>query len=124
MAFRIASSPFTHNQQSTQRIMLWVIFACIPGISAQAYFFGYGNLIQCALAIVTALLTEGLVLRLRQKNIAKTLGDNSALLTALLLGISLPPLAPWWMWFLVLPLRLLLQNSCMAVLGKIRLTRP
>lgn len=67
MAFRIASSPFTHNQQSTQRIMLWVIFACIPGIAAQAYFFGYGNLIQCALAIVTALLTEGLVLRLRQK---------------------------------------------------------
>ncbi|MEZ2697519.1 RnfABCDGE type electron transport complex subunit D, partial [Hafnia alvei] len=58
MAFRIASSPFTHNQQSTQRIMLWVIFACIPGIAAQAYFFGYGNLIQCALAIVTALLTE------------------------------------------------------------------
>lgn len=55
MAFRIASSPFTHNQQSTQRIMLWVIFACIPGIAAQAYFFGYGNLIQCALAIVTTL---------------------------------------------------------------------
>ncbi|MCL6409024.1 electron transport complex subunit RsxD, partial [Dickeya dadantii] len=46
MAFRIASSPFTHNQQRTQRIMLWVILACLPGMLAQVYFFGYGNLIQ------------------------------------------------------------------------------
>ncbi|WP_205414798.1 RnfABCDGE type electron transport complex subunit D, partial [Klebsiella pneumoniae] len=38
----IASSPFTHNQQSTSRIMLWVMLACIPGIAAQIWFFGYG----------------------------------------------------------------------------------
>ncbi|VXC81620.1 electron transport complex subunit RsxD [Serratia oryzae] len=93
----IASSPFTHNQQSTRRIMLWVMLACIPGMAAQVWFFGYGNLVQTALAMVTALLAEAAVLALRKQPVRARLADNSALLTALLLGISLPPLAPWWM---------------------------
>ncbi|MCL2895754.1 electron transport complex subunit RsxD [Brenneria tiliae] len=97
MAFKIASSPFTHNQQRTQRIMLLVIIACIPGMLAQYYFFGYGNLIQVLLAAATALATESVTLSLRKFNVRTALADNSALLTAILLGISLPPLAPWWM---------------------------
>lgn len=94
---QIASSPFTHNQRSTRSIMLLVILACIPGILAQTYFFGYGTLIQVALAMITALLAEGAVLQLRKQPVLIRLQDNSALLTGLLLGISLPPLAPWWM---------------------------
>ncbi|AKJ42241.1 electron transport complex subunit RsxD [Pragia fontium] len=96
MSFRITSSPFSHSQQSTQRLMLLVVLACLPGIAAQWYFFGYGNLIQIALAIIVALLSEGLVLKLRHIPVIPRLADNSALLTALLLGISIPPLAPWW----------------------------
>lgn len=38
MAFRIASSPFTHNRQNTARIMFWVVAAALPGIVAQIYF--------------------------------------------------------------------------------------
>jgi Na+-translocating ferredoxin:NAD+ oxidoreductase subunit D len=94
---QIASSPFTHNQRNTRSIMLRVILACIPGIIAQTYFFGYGSLIQVTLAMVTALLAEGVVLQLRKQPVLIRLQDNSALLTGLLLGISLPPLAPWWM---------------------------
>ncbi|QTF08353.1 electron transport complex subunit RsxD [Brenneria izadpanahii] len=97
MAFKIASSPFTHNQQRTQRIMLLVIVACVPGILAQYYFFGYGNLIQVFLAAVTAIAAESVTLSLRKFNVRVNLADNSALLTGILLAISLPPLAPWWM---------------------------
>ena len=89
----IASSPFTHNQQSTSRIMLWVMLACIPGIAAQIWFFGYG-VIQVALAAIVAPAAEGAILKLRKLPVRSRLADNSALLTALLLGISLPPLAP------------------------------
>ncbi len=96
MAFRIASSPFTHNQQSTRKIMLWVIIACLPGFIALSYFFGYGTLIQLVLASATALLAEGALLLLRGRPVGQTLGDNSALLTAVLLGLSIPPMAPWW----------------------------
>ncbi|NAV73911.1 electron transport complex subunit RsxD, partial [Salmonella sp. zj-f60] len=56
----------------------------------------YGTLVQLALAMVIALLTEGAVLQLRKMPVKKRLSDNTALLTAVLLGLSLPPLAPWW----------------------------
>lgn len=67
----------------------------MPGLSL-TYFFGYGSLIQALLAIMTALLAEGAVLYLRKQRVINQLKDNSALLTGVLLGISLPPLAPWW----------------------------
>ncbi|WP_313276458.1 electron transport complex subunit RsxD [Kosakonia cowanii] len=97
MVFRIASSPYTHNQRQTSRIMLLVTLATIPGIAAQLWFFGWGTLIQLILAIVSALLAEGLVLKLRKQSVSTILADNSALLTALLLAISIPSFAPWWM---------------------------
>ncbi|NUU67821.1 electron transport complex subunit RsxD [Enterobacteriaceae bacterium BIT-l23] len=95
MVFRIASSPYTHNQRQTSRIMMLVILACIPGIATQLWFFGWGTLIQLILAAAAAVSAEALVIRLRHQSSA-ILGDNSALLTGLLLGISVPPLAPWW----------------------------
>ncbi|WP_436877451.1 electron transport complex subunit RsxD [Siccibacter turicensis] len=97
MVFRIASSPYTHNQRQTARIMLLVCLAALPGIAVQWFYFGWGTLVQTGLAIVAALLAESLVVRLRKQNVTAQLRDNSAMLTGLLLGISLPPLAPWWM---------------------------
>lgn len=118
MAFKIASSPFTHNQQSTQNIMLWVIAATLPGIVAQCIFFGYGTLIQSGLAIITALVAEAIVMWLRHKNIVEILSDNSALLTGLLLGISLPPLAPWWMIVLGTAFSILIAKQLYGGLGQ------
>ncbi|RFT05349.1 RnfABCDGE type electron transport complex subunit D, partial [Edwardsiella anguillarum] len=117
MAFRIASSPFTHNRQNTGRIMFWVVAAALPGIVAQTYFFGYGTLIQLTLAILTACLCEALVLRLRRRPLS-TLGDNSALLTGLLLGISLPPLAPWWLVVLGSAFAIIIAKQLYGGLGQ------
>ena len=97
MVFRIASSPYTHNQRQTSRIMLLVVLATVPGIAAQLWFFGWGTLLQIILAGVSALAAEALVLRLRKQHVGAILADNSALLTGLLLAVSIPPLAPWWM---------------------------
>ena len=96
MVFKIASSPYTHNHRSTNVIMRQVMLACIPGVAAQCYFFGWGNLIQILLAIMVAVLAESAVLLLRKKPVWKTLQDSTAALTGLLLGICIPPLAPWW----------------------------
>ncbi len=96
MAFWIASSPHNHNQTQTSRLMRLVIYAALPGIAAQWYFFGWGNLIHITLAMITALVCEFTVLSLRNKPISKQLFDGSGLLTAVLLGICLPALAPWW----------------------------
>jgi len=97
MVFKIASSPYTHNHHQTSRIMLLVLLAAIPGIAVQTWFFGWGTLIQLLLASVTAWGAEAAILRLRKQSIGQTLSDNSALLTGLLLAISIPSTAPWWM---------------------------
>lgn len=97
MVFKITSSPFTHNQRDTGQIMMLVCLAALPGIAAQWYWFGIGTLIQLLLAMGSAMVAEALILRLRKKNTAMSIKDNSALLTGLLLGVSIPPLSPWWM---------------------------
>ena len=72
-----------------------VALATLPGVAVLVYFFGIGVLVQIAICISAAMLTEACVLHFRKKDITATLKDNSALLTGLLLGISIPPLAPW-----------------------------
>ena len=76
--------------------MRTVILATIPGIAAQWYFFGAGNLIQIVLACLTAVITEAVFLKLRKQPILNRVKDNSALLTGVLIGISIPGFAPWW----------------------------
>lgn len=96
MAFWIASSPHNHIKTDTSALMRLVIYATIPGILAQWYFFGWGNIIHIIMAIITALVAEFFILSIREKKIRPQLFDGSAILTAVLLGISLPAFAPWW----------------------------
>lgn len=96
MAFMISISPYQHVRRSTYQIMLLVLLCLIPGIFLQSYFFGLANLLQILLAGVVALLSEALILKLRQRPVLPTIKDGSALLTGVLIAISIPPLAPWW----------------------------
>jgi Na+-translocating ferredoxin:NAD+ oxidoreductase subunit D len=96
MNFNLASSPHQHIRRNTGQIMRLVLYALIPGIALQTYFFGFGTLIQISLAIVTAIITEASILELRKRDFERSLRDFSAVLTAVLLAISIPPLAPWW----------------------------
>jgi len=90
-------SPYLSNAPSVSIIMLKVLLALIPAIAAYVWVFGGGILVTLALASVTALGTEALMLKLRNRPIKPFLLDGSALLTAWLLALSLPPLAPWWL---------------------------
>lgn len=96
MAFWIASSPHNHIKSATPSLMRMVILATLPGVFAQWYFFGWGSIIQIILAISFAVLAEVIFLSIRDKNIGAQITDYSAILTGLLIGISIPSLAPWW----------------------------
>ncbi|QTH71144.1 electron transport complex subunit RsxD [Pseudoalteromonas xiamenensis] len=96
MMLTMASSPHNHSHKSLSQLMMTVIAACIPGVLAQVYFFGFGVLIQLILALITVSIAEAAVLKLRNKPVAATLKDGSAWLTGVLLAISIPPLSPWW----------------------------
>ncbi|HZW86235.1 MAG TPA: electron transport complex subunit RsxD [Gallionella sp.] len=90
-------SPFISKSESVAQIMLKVLIALIPGIALYVWCFGPAILISIALASITALATETVMLKLRKRPVAPFLKDNSALLTAWLLALSIPPLAPWWL---------------------------
>lgn len=93
----LVSSPHHHGALQTNQLMLHVMLACIPAILVQIIAFGWGNLIHIMLAIITALACEAAVITLRKRSVFFTLTDYSAALTGLLIGLSIPGIAPWWM---------------------------
>ena len=97
MSLMHASSPHARAANSTGQIMRWVLLATLPGIAAQVWFFGWGILINVLFAAGAGVALEALILRLRSRPLGLTLRDNSALVTGVLLGVSLPPFAPWWL---------------------------
>lgn len=96
MSFRIAAAPHGHSQHNTADMMRWVCYALIPGILLQSYFFGAGVFFQILLAVITAYVAESLCIIARDREAKSALRDNTALVTAVLLAISIPSLAPWW----------------------------
>jgi electron transport complex protein RnfD len=76
--------------------MRQVIYALVLGIAASYYFFGWGIILQIALAIITTISVESAFLKIRKLPISPAIGDGSAVLTGLLLAISIPSIAPWW----------------------------
>jgi electron transport complex protein RnfD len=77
--------------------MLKVLLALVPGIIAYVWVFGGGVLVTITLATATALLAETIMLKLRRRPVQPFLMDYSAVVTAWLLALAIPPLAPWWL---------------------------
>jgi len=98
-ALQTPHSPHIHGNTSITRIMLNVVYALIPATVIYILFFGWGLLIHMAIASLTALLCEALILTIRKKPVRSALMDGSALVTALLIAFCIPPLAPWWITF-------------------------
>jgi len=90
-------SPYISDAPSVSAMMLKVLLALVPGIIAYLWVFGGGILVTLTLATLTALLAEAAMLKLRRRPIQPFLMDFSAVITAWLLALAIPPLAPWWL---------------------------
>lgn len=97
MALMRITSPHAHGPMTTSRVMQNVLLATIPGVIVLTHFFGFGVLVNIAWASILAVSFEALALYLRKRPLGFYLGDYSALVTAVLLGIALPPYSPWWL---------------------------
>lgn len=97
MKLSLSSSPHQRVKRDTSQVMRLVIYAMLPGMLAQSVIFGWGMLIQAIIAVVSAVVIEGIILFLRKRPIERTLTDYSAVLTGLFIAISIPPTLPWWM---------------------------
>jgi electron transport complex protein RnfD len=92
-----APAPFLLKNASVSQVMTQVCIALIPGIAAYAWLIGPAILIQLVIATFAALLAEAVMLRIQGKPLAMFLSDGSAIVTAWLIALTFPPLAPWWL---------------------------
>lgn len=102
---------------SITRIMLNVIIALVPGIIAYVVFFGWGIILNIIVAVITALATEIFMLRLRKRPIKPFIMDGSAVVTAILLALALPSLAPWWLTFIGVSFAIIVGKHLYGGLG-------
>ncbi len=93
----INRSPYISDAPSVGAIMLKVLLALVPGIIAYVWVFGGGILVTLFLATTTALVAEAVMLKIRKRPIQPFLTDYSAVTTAWLLALAIPPLSPWWL---------------------------
>ncbi len=90
----VSSSPHIRSNASTNRIMLDVIIALLPASIAGIVIFGWRALLVLSLTVASAVLSEfvfNLVVKKEQ-----TIGDLSAVVTGLLLGLNVRADAPIW----------------------------
>ncbi len=99
MRLNTPSSPHFHGPATVTGTMMYVVYALLPGVALYAWLFGWGVISNILIAIATAMASEAIMLKLRQRPLGMFLSDGSALVTALLIGVALPPLAPWWLIF-------------------------
>jgi len=91
----LRTSPHLKQRVTTEQIMRNVIYALLPVAAFAVYAFGISALLLLLVTTLSCMLTELLFCRLSGK--PSTLGDWSAVITGLLLGLTLPPGFPLWM---------------------------
>lgn len=96
MRFDTAAPPQWHSPATVGGMMRLVLYALVPALLAHVWFYGAGIVLNLGIALLAALATEAVCLRLAGKPVATFLADGSALVTATLFAFCLPPLCPWW----------------------------
>lgn len=94
----LATSPFFKRPVDTALIMRHVVYALLPAMAASVYFFGLSSVLIILVCTVGCLLAEWLLGgagSIRRSSIM----DGSALVTGILLALTLPPGLPLWMAF-------------------------
>ncbi|MEJ2004026.1 MAG: RnfABCDGE type electron transport complex subunit D [Cyclobacteriaceae bacterium] len=94
----ISTSPHIRKGVGTESIMLNVVLALLPVAGFAVYSFGLPALLVIGTAVASSVLTEHVLCKLSDK--PSTVSDWSAVITGLLLGLTLPPIFPLWMVFL------------------------
>lgn len=95
LKLKMSSSPHIRSEITTNKIMLYVVIALLPACGFGVWNFGMHALLMLISTTVAAVLTEYIYEKLMHKAI--TVGDLSAVVTGLLIGMNMPASAPLWM---------------------------
>lgn len=108
-AIQVASSPHLSVQSFTaRRMMIDVLIGLTPVLIASIAVFRWYAVVQVGLCVLVCLAAETLLSWMRRR--PPPIGDYSAAITGIILGLSLPWSAPWYIAVI---------GSCVAIgLGK------
>jgi electron transport complex protein RnfD len=87
----VTAAPHVKPPDSTPRIMWEVVVALAPVVAAAVWFFGPSAAVLLAASVLGAVVAERFLAG------RGTLHDGSAVITGMLLGLTLPPGLPAWM---------------------------
>ncbi len=94
-ALQVAPSPHAFDLALTTRsLMLDVLLALVPPAAMAMALFGWRAVLVVSVTTASCLAAEELLMRVR--GVPATLGDLSAAVTGVILGLSLPATCPWW----------------------------
>jgi len=91
---RVSCAPHISQALSTRRIMIDVIIGLFPAMAAAGYYFRSRTVILIPTCVISSVATEWLCNLIRKK--PNSLGDFSAVVTGVILALSLPPALPFW----------------------------
>lgn len=95
MNLQVSSSPHIRSKATTQSIMRDVIIALLPVTVASGFIFGLRAVLVVLTSVCSCVLFEYLARKVMKRE--NTVADLSAVVTGLLLGLSLPPTIPFYM---------------------------
>ena len=93
----ISTSPFLKDDTTTPMIMWQVVYKLIPIVIVSFYYFGLSGIFIILTSVFSCMITEWYFNRGKPIN---SLKDGSAVITGILLALTLPPGFPLWMVFL------------------------
>lgn len=92
--YQVSSAPHVRDNDSTGKIMLYVVLALLPASLFGIYNFGWKALLLILITVASSVLFETLFNKITHRR--NTISDLSAVVTGLLLALNLPVSLPWW----------------------------
>lgn len=90
----LSTSPHIHSGRATSKIMRDVLIALLPAAVAGTVIFGLRSLLVIAVSVASCVLFEAIYNKIAKKE--QTVGDLSAAVTGLILGLNMPVTIPVW----------------------------
>jgi electron transport complex protein RnfD len=118
MNIKPISSPHISSARRVDEIMRKVIFALLPALGFGIVIFGWSALFLTFVTVSSALVFEAICLKLKGAKVESYLLDGSAILTGLLVAMTLPPYAPWWIGVVGSGLAIILGKHVYGGLGQ------
>ena len=115
MKLRVAAAPHLVTRESTRMLMLDVLIALLPTTAAGIYLFGLRAAWVLCASVVAAVVSEFLWQKLMKRPVR--VGDLSAVVTGLILGLNLPSTVPLWIPVLGSAMAIILVKELFGGIG-------